>query len=152
MTANVPSAIPTCVPPLSSGFATNALSEITRTSALSAVARVSQMLSTVLSARDWRRIEMGVRRLSIWEVRGRICFIRKRTLGIIEGGLGLWSLRNGYWAFQGPSRGGSGDSQLWTAKARTAPLDPADVRSRLTAADVCPLTCVEAPQWRSGLQ
>ena len=27
---------------------------------------------------------MGVRRLSIWGVRGRICFIRKRILGIID--------------------------------------------------------------------
>ena len=28
---------------------------------------------------------MGVLRLSIWVVRGRICFIRKRVFGIIDG-------------------------------------------------------------------
>ena len=48
------------------------------------------MLSTALSVRGWRRIGMGVRRLLIWGVVGRICFIRRRILGIIDEWDGIW--------------------------------------------------------------
>ena len=47
--------------------------------------RESRTRSTVLSVRGWRRIGTGARRLSIWGVRGRICFTRRRILGIIDG-------------------------------------------------------------------
>jgi hypothetical protein len=40
------------------------------------------MHSIALSVRDWRRIEMDVPRLSTWAAAGRICFIRRRILGI----------------------------------------------------------------------
>lgn len=39
---------------------------------------------TASSVRAWRRIGMGVLRLLIWVVRGRICFTRKRVFGIID--------------------------------------------------------------------
>ena len=46
--------------------------------------RASRTPSTASSARGWKKIGMGARRLSIWAVRGRICFTRRRILGIIE--------------------------------------------------------------------
>lgn len=42
------------------------------------------MRFTALSVPGSRRIGMGVRRLLIWGVRGRICFIRRRVFGISE--------------------------------------------------------------------
>lgn len=70
--ANAPSATRTCVPRPSCASATSAASETTRTSASSVVAKASQTLSTALSVRGWRRIAMGVPRLSIWAVRGQM--------------------------------------------------------------------------------
>lgn len=43
-----------------------------------------QTLFTALNVHGWRRIEMDVRKLLIWEVRERICFIRRRLFGIIS--------------------------------------------------------------------
>ena len=83
-TANAPCAIPTCVPRPSSASATSAHSAITRTSASSAVVKASVTRFTASSVRAWRRIGMGVLRLLIWVVRGRICFTRKRVFGIID--------------------------------------------------------------------
>ena len=61
------------------------LGERTTTGANDAVGnRGSRTLSTASSVRGWRRIGMGVRRLSTWGVRGRICFTRRRILGIID--------------------------------------------------------------------
>ena len=55
------------------------------------------MRFTALSVRGWRRIGMGVRRSLIWGVVARICFIRRRILGIIEQqgadeGLLIWGI------------------------------------------------------------
>lgn len=82
--ANAPSAIPTCVQRLWSASATSAPLVTTRTSASCAVVRGSVTRSTASSVRVWRRIAMAARRLSIWEVRGRICSTRKRVFGIID--------------------------------------------------------------------
>lgn len=84
-TENVQSATPTCARQPSSASATSAPSATTRTSASCAVGRGLVTRSIALSVRGWRRIGMGVRRLLIWGVRGRICFIRRRVFGIIEG-------------------------------------------------------------------
>ena len=81
-TENVPSAIPTCAPRLWSASATSALSVITRTSVWSAVARASVMRSTALNVRVSRRTAMDAPRSSIWEVRGRICSIKRKVSGI----------------------------------------------------------------------
>ena len=35
---------------------------------------------------------MGVRKLLIWEVRGRICFIRKRVFGINDVALSIYHM------------------------------------------------------------
>lgn len=40
--------------------------------------------------RGWRRIGMDVRRLLIWGVRGRICFMRGENLGkLVDGRMGV---------------------------------------------------------------
>ena len=62
-TVNAPSATPTCDPPPSCASATSAPSATTRTSASCAAVKESQTPSTASSARDWRRTEMGARRL-----------------------------------------------------------------------------------------
>ena len=46
--------------------------------------RVSLMLSTASNVRDWRKIEMDVRKSSIWGALGPIYSIRKRTFEITE--------------------------------------------------------------------
>ena len=58
--------------------------------------RVSRTLSIVLNVRGWRRIGMGVRRLSTWVVRGRISSTRKRTSGIIDRTMILDDVRSYY--------------------------------------------------------
>ena len=68
-------------PQHSSVSVTNAPSGTTKTNAWFVEERGSQMLSIALSVRDWRRIEMGVRRLLIWGPVGRICFSRRRDRG-----------------------------------------------------------------------
>lgn len=83
-TANAPCAIPTCAPRPLCASATSVPSATTRTSAWCAVARASATRSTALNARAWKRIETGVRRLSIWEVRGRIYSIKRRVFGITD--------------------------------------------------------------------
>lgn len=42
------------------------------------------MPSTASSVRGWRRIGMGVPKLSIWGHRGRICFTKRRISGTHE--------------------------------------------------------------------
>ena len=85
--AAAPSATVTSVQQLKSVSATNVRSgttQVQRTqnvsltmqeSALSVEARELVMHIIVRIAHGWRRIEMGVLRLLIWEVRGRICFM-----------------------------------------------------------------------------
>lgn len=83
-TANVPCATPTSAQQLSSASATSARSATTRISALSVAARESRTRSTALSVRVLRRIETGVRRLSIWEARGPIYSTRRKAFEIID--------------------------------------------------------------------
>lgn len=93
-TANALFATHTSVPPPSPASATNAPSATTRTNASCAVAKASQTPFTASSAQDWRRTGMGVRRLSIWVVRGRICSTRRRIFGITS--TGGWRYVPGY--------------------------------------------------------
>lgn len=46
--------------------------------------REYQTLFTALNVQGWKRIGMDVRKLLIWGVRERICFIRRRLFGIIR--------------------------------------------------------------------
>jgi hypothetical protein len=69
--ANVPSATRTFARRPWCASATSARSATTRTSASCAAARAYRTRFIVLSARDWKRTGMGVRRLLTWEVRGQ---------------------------------------------------------------------------------
>ena len=82
--ANVPSVTAMCAPQPLYASAMNAPSATIRTSASFAAEKESRTLSTVLSARGWRKIGMAARRSSTWEVRGQICFTRRRISGIIK--------------------------------------------------------------------
>jgi hypothetical protein len=48
-------------------------------SVLFAVVKVSVMLITAQIVLGWRKTEMDVRKSSIWEVRGQICFMRRES-------------------------------------------------------------------------
>lgn len=58
--------------------------ELTKTGGEKKTFREYQTLFTVLNVHGWKKIEMDVRRLLIWGVRERICFIRRRLFGIIS--------------------------------------------------------------------
>lgn len=81
-TANAPCATPTCAQRPSCESATSVPSATTRTSVSSAVVKVSVMLSTASNARVLRRTETAVLKLSIWEVRGRTYFTKRKVSGI----------------------------------------------------------------------
>jgi hypothetical protein len=76
--------IPTSDLQLLSEYVMNAPSETIKTNVWFVVVKVSRMPFIALNVRDWKRIEMDVRRLLISEVRGRICFVSR--LGILGGG------------------------------------------------------------------
>lgn len=64
----------------------NAHLATTKTSALCAVGRESQMRFTASNAQDWRRIETAVPKSSIWEAREPTCSTKRKISGITEHG------------------------------------------------------------------
>ena len=76
--AAVPFATATSVPPHSFTFAMNVPLEIQLASVLFVAGWGLVMRIIVRIVHGWRGIGMDVRRLLIWGVRGRICFMRRR--------------------------------------------------------------------------
>lgn len=87
---------------------TNALSATTRTNALSAAAKVSRTPSTASNVRDWRRIGMAVRRLSIWAVAGPTYSFRRKLRGPLVVGPST-----GEWAEAGWASANLDDRRIW---------------------------------------
>lgn len=80
MTANAPFAIATCGQPLLHESVTNARLETLLENVLFVVARESPMLIIVMNVRCWKRIEMGVRKLLIWDRVEVICGMKNEKL------------------------------------------------------------------------
>nr|POE59302.1 hypothetical protein CFP56_24571 [Quercus suber] len=91
-TANAPSVTRTCDQRRKYASATSAVLATTRTNAWYAAGMGFPTRSTVSNAHGWRKIATDVQRSSIWAVRERICFTKRKGFAIneVEGFGRLW--------------------------------------------------------------